>query len=119
VDWIFTNAIPLAWALVLLWGARYHFGVWRKVKHDVDVLEARADIGNPKLRTGVMALFRNDAATELDGWVVKLALSIPGILAVSPIDSPSWVTIAFLLGGVVWQRYRSVIRSRRREEVKS
>lgn len=119
MDWQYhTIALSeVAWTLLCLWGVARHVVLWRRIDHDVDLLESGALPVSP----GALALFRNDRATEVDWIVMKGFLALAGVAQMladnRPRPTASWVTVALLFAAVLWIRYRSELRGRRRSVV--
>lgn len=120
MDWTWHTiaASELAWTALCLWGVWRHLCLWRDIDHDIDLLEA----GVIPASDGVMALFRNDRATEFDWVVMKAFLAFAGVSQMFAVnrDRPlaSWLTVAALFGAVLWIRSRAEMRGRNRNVIK-
>ena len=116
MDWQYhTIALSeVAWTLLCLWGVARHVVLWRRIDHDVDLLESGALPVSP----GALALFRNDRATEVDWIVMKSVLAGAGIVQMLAVnrDRPgsAWLTVGLLFAAVLWIRYRAELRGRAR-----
>jgi len=107
----------IAWVLICLWGARHHAALWHQIDRDIDLLQAGALPSSP----GALALFRNDSDNEFDWMLVKLVLALIGIVAFTqpsaPLNGRGFITVAMLFGVVMWARWRSEVRGRRRYRI--
>ncbi len=115
-----TVALPeVIWVAICLWGAWHHGRVWAAIQHDI----IRLVDGEQAVTPGALALFRNDAESELDWTLLKSALVLIGMVRMTqpnpPLDLQAWISVVVLLGIVVWTRLRSEVRGRRRQRIVS
>lgn len=117
-EWHTVALYELCWTLLCLWSVVRHTVVWRRIDHDVDLLES----GVIPVSAGVLMWFRNDRAIELDWVAMKAMLAGAGVVQMlaENRDRPlsGWLTVALLFGAVLWIRWRSELRGRRRHAVK-
>lgn len=119
MTWGTVSWTEVAWVAICLWGAWHHGRVWAAIQHDI----IRLVDGEQVVTPGALALFRNDAESELDWTLLKAALALIGMVGMArpnpSIDLQSWIVIVVLFGIVVWTRLRSEVRCRRRQRIVS
>ena len=109
----------IVWTLLCLSGVVHGWQLLRPIRRDLALL----DSGRVRASAGARALFANDAAVEIDDIILFALLALAGVVALLR-DNPEaghsvegWVTVALLFAAVIWKRYRSIQRGKRRDSV--
>jgi hypothetical protein len=119
VEWGTVSVTELAWLLVCVPGIWDGWRMYRPIRDDIAAIER----GDVRASPGALALFRNDAATEIDWMVLFGLLSLVGGIAMLRENPPTtswqgWATVAMLFAAVGWARWRARQRGIRREDHK-
>lgn len=120
MEWGTVSITELAWLMICLPGVWDGWRLYRPIRRDIAAIED----GTVPASAGALALFRNDAATEIDWMVLFGLLTLVGVIAMLRENAPSttwqgWLTVAVLFAAVVWARWRSRQRGQRRDAFKT
>lgn len=107
----------VVWVAVAGWGAIHHLRIHRAIRHDIHLLER----GVLPVSDGAMALFRADAESEFDWTAWKTGIALVGVIKMTQpppyLDWQQITIVSALMGLVLWTRWRSELRSRRRNRI--